>query len=223
MDGNFIFQALKYKIEISDRLSKLLQDAEVRLYVQRSVLDELKSVGEKTKTSYEFASKLCTVIDDAEIPGETPAAKLVTMLENLFEENKTGKGKSPKYMLATQDKDLRNKVAHIPGVPLLYFNKVSIVLEPPSDTSRHFSESMERQKSSAQTFEVDVANTLKRKKNIVGVTGDGPESEEAEPAEETRARKKRKAIAANPLSVIPPSKDSKNSKRRKISKFRKSS
>jgi U3 small nucleolar RNA-associated protein 23 len=233
LDGNFIFQALKYKIVIIDRLSKLLNEEEVKLHVQRSVLDELNSVGEKAKASHEFASKLCTIIEDGDIAGDTPAAKLTTMLENLIEERKTaaasgGKAKSgPKYMVATQDKTLRAKLAHIPGIPLLYFNKVSVVLEPPSDTSRNYSDSIERLKVSAQTFELDVANSLKQsksKRSIVGLPVEGAENDEEESSKsgEVKIRMKRKALSANPLSNQKALKDSNNTKRRKLSKYRKS-
>lgn len=249
LDGNFIFQALKYKIVIIDRLSKLLNEEEVKLHVQRSVLDELKSVGEKTKDSFEFANKLCTVIEDGDIEGSTPAAKLVAMLENLIEEKRKtaaaasgGRAKGGpalKYMVATQDKDLRTKLAHVPGTPLLYFNKVSIVLEPPSDTSRSYSDSIERLKVSAQTFELEVANSLKQsksKRSIVGLPVDGlsdgggggggvsneDEDSSSKAMSEAKIRRKRKAVNANPLSSQKASKDSQNTKRRKLSKYRKS-
>ena len=44
------------------------------------------------------------------------------------------------YFVATQDKDLRLAIGRIPGVPLIYLNKVSLVLEPPSVVSRNFGE-----------------------------------------------------------------------------------
>lgn len=163
MDGNFVFQACKYKLEIKDRLSRLLQDCEVRLYIQKSSLDEMKAVGPKAKDSYDFATKMCSVVDDSNISGEVPSSKLVNMLgviacnfllakfifhaclENLFHENMkntTASKKKMRYMVATQDKDLRSQLNSIPGVPLIYFNKVSLVLEPPSDTSKSFNDSV---------------------------------------------------------------------------------
>lgn len=39
-------------------------------------------------------------------------------------------------MVATQDKDLRLFLASIPGIPLIYLNKVTVVLEPPSQASK---------------------------------------------------------------------------------------
>ena len=80
LDGNFIFSALKLKIDIIDRLQKLLQTSSVKLFVLRSVLDELKSVGEKTKSAHAFAEQFCTVLSDEGIQGETPSSRLIAFL-----------------------------------------------------------------------------------------------------------------------------------------------
>ena len=82
LDGNFIHQALKYKLDIKERLGKLLQEEEVKIFIQKSVIDELKAVGAKTKVSLEFAEKFCAIVDDKNIPGETPSDRLVHMLGN---------------------------------------------------------------------------------------------------------------------------------------------
>lgn len=47
------------------------------------------------------------------------------------------KGKK-KYFIATQDKDIRQAVGNLAGVPTLYFNKVTLVLESPSEASKNF-------------------------------------------------------------------------------------
>ena len=51
LDGNFIFAALKVKIDILERLRRLLQDNDIRLFVLKSVVDELKKVGDAAKSS----------------------------------------------------------------------------------------------------------------------------------------------------------------------------
>ena len=43
------------------------------------------------------------------------------------------------YFIASQDKDLRMRVGSVPGTPIIYLNKVTLVLEPPSQDSRDFS------------------------------------------------------------------------------------
>jgi rRNA-processing protein FCF1 len=87
LDGNFIFAALKVKLDIQERLDKLLQGETVRIHVLKSVLTELAAAGPKTSTSLEFAKSFCNVIDDSMFPGDTPCEKLKAMLgkKGLFE------------------------------------------------------------------------------------------------------------------------------------------
>lgn len=49
------------------------------------------------------------------------------------------KTKVRRYMVATQDGEVRSILRTIPGVPVLYANKVTLILEPPSEASRRFS------------------------------------------------------------------------------------
>jgi hypothetical protein len=48
-------------------------------------------------------------------------------------------GPSPKhYFFATQDQEMRNALEQIPGVPLLYLNKVTLVLSNTSKASLNY-------------------------------------------------------------------------------------
>ena len=84
MDGNFIFAALKVNLDITERLTKLLQGETIRIHVLKSVLAELKAAGPKTANALEFAKKFCSVIDDDSFDGETPCEKLKAMLGNVL-------------------------------------------------------------------------------------------------------------------------------------------
>lgn len=83
MDGNFIFAALKVKLDIRERLGKLLQGEAIRIHVLKSVLIELTNAGSKTAAALEFAKSFCDVIDDTAFEGETPVEKLKAMLGKL--------------------------------------------------------------------------------------------------------------------------------------------
>jgi rRNA-processing protein FCF1 len=61
LDGNFIFAALKHKIDIKHRLESLLQDS-VRLYIMHSSLQELESLGNKGQAAVYFAKNFCDVL-----------------------------------------------------------------------------------------------------------------------------------------------------------------
>jgi U3 small nucleolar RNA-associated protein 23 len=79
LDGNFIFAALKNKIDIKERVQRVLQGEEVRYYVLKSVLDELRSVGEKAADALQFAQS-CIPLDDSRINGLTPTDKTIGFL-----------------------------------------------------------------------------------------------------------------------------------------------
>ena len=80
LDGNFIFAALKVKLDIQERLDKLLQGETIKIYVLKSVLAELAAAGSKTASALEFAKSFCDVIDDSMFEGDTPCEKLKALL-----------------------------------------------------------------------------------------------------------------------------------------------
>lgn len=89
LDGNFIFAALKVKLDIRERLGKLLQGETIRIHVLKSVLTELTAAGAKTAAALEFAKSFCDVIDDTMFEGETPVEKLKAMLGKLMRSENT--------------------------------------------------------------------------------------------------------------------------------------
>lgn len=40
-----------------------------------------------------------------------------------------------RYIVATQDKSLQNTLYHLPAIPVMHFNGLSIILKAPSPTS----------------------------------------------------------------------------------------
>ena len=148
LDGNFIFAALKYKVDITERLTKLLQNAEVRLFILQTSLDELEVVGEKAATSLAFAKSFCEILNDkVQMQGDTLSDKAYKFLDSQVNPSSSS-AKTRRYILASQDKELRSRAASLPGVPIIYLNKVALVLEPPSDASLNYNKRLEASKSS---------------------------------------------------------------------------
>lgn len=83
LDGNFIFAALKNKINISDRVGKMLQGESIKLFILKSAIDELRSIGAKGADALEFALRECSVLEDSDIAGDTPFDKLLGYLGKL--------------------------------------------------------------------------------------------------------------------------------------------
>ena len=82
LDGNFIFTALKFKIDIIERIKRLLHeyDSEVHLFVLKSVVSELKQIGTKGVESLEFIKKFCKELDDRGANTENPSERLIHFL-----------------------------------------------------------------------------------------------------------------------------------------------
>lgn len=232
LDGNFIFAAIKFKIDIKERLGKLLQGSDCKIYVLKSVIEELITVGAKAKQALDFAKTYCESIDDSQFRGENANDKTISMMKKQHEEWLAAPTqRKRKYMVATQDKDLRSILGHVPGIPLIYLNKVTLVLEPPSAISKDFNEQIEAGKVALKPAEAQIVEGLKKRKRVAttiidgaiveAVGDDASESDDEEAVEEKPAeRKKHKAFAANPLASLAPSKDSLRQQKLKKNKYK---
>lgn len=140
---------LKYKLDVMHRLKSLLQEETIHVYILQSAIDELRLLGEKGEATLNWALNCCSTLDDHRFQGETPIHKAVALIrkyfdlyalmvsETIIEHAKSSK--SPKhYFVATQDQDLRNALERIPGVPILYLNKVTLVLSNISRASLEY-------------------------------------------------------------------------------------
>ena len=219
-----IIIALKNKVDIRERLFKLLQTPKnIELYILLSAYKELESLGEKGKTSIEFVKKLCSIINDDNISGDTPAEKTRNMLDNLNNE-RISNPSLKKYMIATQDKDLRNKLGDVPGVPIIYLNKVTLVLEPPSTASKNYNQTTELMKETLNDEEQSLLNNIsspdKKRKLSSNMNNNNYEKPIQLDNYSLRKLKKAKASGSNPLSNLAKSKDSNTSKKRKLNQFR---
>ena len=120
--------------------------------------------------------------------------------------------------------ELRQKLGKIPGVPLVYLNKVIMVLEPPSESSVRYNKKHEMLKATLQETEEEIISSLKARgvgsaeKVGAGSVGEGNKSQP-----EQNERKKRKAIASNPLACKKTDPSSHNSKKMKRDKMKRRS
>ncbi|EMG48871.1 UTP23 rRNA-processing protein UTP23 [Candida maltosa Xu316] len=94
-----------------------------------------------------------------------------------------------RYVVATQDLNLRKKLRKVPGVPLIYMNRSVMVMEPISDASRLYNEKVEKLKLTAGLNDTG-AGVVKNNE------------EESKEGEGEPVKKKRKGPKEpNPLSV----------------------
>ena len=120
-------------------------------------------------------AKTCELRRCGHYPDSISSRECLTSCLNIDGENKH------RYILATQDEELRAKMRHLPGVPMVYIRRAVMIMEPPSAAS------LERKEAWEQSKLGGLEPTTKRKRD-----------EE----EENKPKKRRKGPKApNPLSV----------------------
>lgn len=90
-------------MDIQERLRKLLQGEEIRLFILKSSLQELDGQRSKASASLAFAQSFCEVLNDDNSIGETIEERVCHFISSSREEAKTS-SKARQYMVATQDK-----------------------------------------------------------------------------------------------------------------------
>ncbi len=234
LDGNFIYEAIKHKIDLVDRIKSSLQGDEVRLFVTSSIMAELKKIGTRAQQALDFSTKFCQEIDDSKFLdfGDAAADRLSAMMKQIQDNWVKGTGDKDytvRYFVATQDKKLRKCLGGIAGTPLFYLNNVSFVMEPPSKASKNFNSDVESNKVALNEKESAIVNQLTEKSKGKKRKGDGNvicTSASVDPQEkkllekDSEQRVKKKARAANPLSSRTADLTSSKTKKKKVAKFR---
>ncbi|KAL0109970.1 hypothetical protein PUN28_013543 [Cardiocondyla obscurior] len=180
IDGTFAFAALQNKFNIHEQLAKYFQ-SEIKLLTTACVISETEKLGI-------FSSK---------VNGATQIVKQYAIHRCGHEktpicgskclQSMTGKNNNARYIVATQDRELQDKLRIIPGVPLLYLHGKAPTLDSPSAASRKY----------AETKQKDLGMTTWEKENIKELRKQAGIEEK-----ETKMKKKRKKGGPNPLSCL---------------------
>jgi U3 small nucleolar RNA-associated protein 23 len=109
------------------------------------------------------------------IPDALSSHDCLTSCINISGENKH------RYILATQDEQLRGEMRRIPGVPMIYIRRAVMIMEPPSPASLDRKDALERQK-------------------LGGIDGSGKRKRGNDEDEKVK-KKKRGPKEPNPLSI----------------------
>lgn len=201
LDGNFIAMCLQMKVDVHERIPKYLQvkPHECEFYVPRAAIDELKALGEATTEAYHLARrfKVEKANDQAEDDKQESAdvSKYIQVI--------IGDKNDRKFIVCTQEVELRKALRLIPGVPLIYLNRSVLVFE---DVSRA-TLAIVRQEEKTNVAKLDV-NEKKKLEQIQ------EEKYGKIDAEQKRITKKR-ARGPNPLSVKKSAKKKLRAKKRK--------
>ncbi|KAI9812458.1 MAG: hypothetical protein M1827_004689 [Pycnora praestabilis] len=120
-----------------------------------------------------------------------------------------------RYVVASQESNVRAYMRNIPGVPLVYINRSVMIMEPMGSATENVKEKEERGKFRVGlTSKRGLASTLKRKrdeanqevgmegqKTVEGKSGTDGAMDETEEVNSATKRKKRGPKGPNPLSV----------------------
>jgi U3 small nucleolar RNA-associated protein 23 len=189
LDGNFIHLATSHKIDIKGRISKHLQGEKFTLFVPLCVLAELEAIGAPVVAALEFARVHCETIRDPASNTMTPtdAIKKIVGTSNLL-----------KYIIATQEDDLRSHLRSIAGVPLLHIQRTILLLEGPSTSSRNQGSRVEAAKLTDFSVVEQEEMRLAKKLRLL----ERAEKRRADGAASTIIPRKLKAKGPNPLSCM---------------------
>ncbi|TDH73224.1 hypothetical protein CCR75_007943 [Bremia lactucae] len=187
LDGNFIAMCLQMKLDVRERVPKYLQvkPHECEFYVPGAALEELKMLGEATKAAYDLAKSFKIAETHNQLDDdEQRSVDVSKTIQSIIGDRNVGK-----FVVCTQEVELRKALRLVHGVPLIYLNRSVLVFE---DISRA-TLAIVRQEEKSNMAKLDVNE--KRKLNQMVEAGDNDND-----AKLQRTTKKR-AKGPNPLSV----------------------
>jgi U3 small nucleolar RNA-associated protein 23 len=180
-DGNFIHHYISHNLgsdiqELERLIGTVLDTNEFKLYVVDSTIKELQEL--KEEQTLEVAKKIERLRvgkDSKESLRIAPPLAIKKLI---------GSRNFRHFIVATQDEELRETLRNVPGVPLLFFQRVLIGLEAPSQASQDFWTAQEQRKllvpkeerkrlrrmEEKSMVEADQP-TVKKPKEITGSTG----------------------------------------------------
>eukprot|EP00587_Corethron_hystrix_P010909 CAMPEP_0113320052 /NCGR_PEP_ID=MMETSP0010_2-20120614/14005_1 /TAXON_ID=216773 ORGANISM="Corethron hystrix, Strain 308" /NCGR_SAMPLE_ID=MMETSP0010_2 /ASSEMBLY_ACC=CAM_ASM_000155 /LENGTH=209 /DNA_ID=CAMNT_0000177737 /DNA_START=138 /DNA_END=764 /DNA_ORIENTATION=+ /assembly_acc=CAM_ASM_000155 len=160
LDGTFLVGAIKNKVELFERVKKILQNSSFSFFVTRAVLDELNTLDKVSKDAT-FGEARQYGLDECEIIEYVRLSKPEDNVENALCKSDTenekisasesvcrliGACNSDGYFVASQDDDLLIHLRATPNVPIFRLYRGVLCLDNPSSASRNAESKRERKK-----------------------------------------------------------------------------
>lgn len=180
IDGTFAFAALENKFNIQEQLSKYFQ-AETKLLTTPCIILETEKLGSFNKAvvgAMQIVKQYAIHKCGHEKQPITGAKCLRSMIK---------KNNPSRYIIATQDRDLQDRLRKMAGVPLIYLHGKAPTLEAPSEASQKYAEKAKK----------NLGMSTREKENIETLKKEAGLSNEPEVK-----HKKRKKGGPNPLSCL---------------------
>lgn len=123
-------------------------------------------------------------------------------IRSVVDSKNTGKNKH-RYIVATQDYELRRELRGIPGVPLIYINRGVMIMEPMAEAT-----TLEKVKEERVKFKAELKTAIKRKRGDEEDEGkvdrevqNGSQADTDGPPIKRKKKNYGKAKGPNPLSA----------------------
>ncbi|EPY51227.1 rRNA processing protein [Schizosaccharomyces cryophilus OY26] len=198
VDADFISDLTKSKMDIRAAISRTVQ-GDIKPMVTQCCIRQLYSRSQEAKQEIQIAKSFerrrCGHIDEAKSPLEC--------MQSCIDVN--GRNKH-RYVVATQNTELRDLLRSVPGVPLIYMKRSVVVLEPASRATileKHAKESSQMGLSKEEKLILSGKRPHSgSEREETEETGKEDDNEASENVEEQPKKKKRKGPKGpNPLSV----------------------
>ncbi|XP_032678148.1 rRNA-processing protein UTP23 homolog [Odontomachus brunneus] len=180
IDGTFAFAALENKFNIQDQLAKYFQ-SEVKLLTTLCIITETEKLG-LFSSVVNGAMQIVKQYAVHKCGHEKKPTSGLKCLQSMI-----GKDNSSRYIVATQDRELQDKLRKIPGVPIIYLHGRAPTLESPSEASHKHAEVVQKSLS----MSIWQKENIKALKKHAGIVEDA-----------NKPRKKKKKGGPNPLSCL---------------------
>ena len=187
VDAELILTCQKASFDILKGLNRTIQ-SECKPMITQCCMQALYETGNQDAISIakRFERRRC---NHQPTKPETPS-NCIESIVNVEGENKH------RYIIASQDQELRKKLRRVPGVPIIFMNRSVMVMEPLSRASAAFSERFEASKltqglNNSKAYKVETVKAEEVKDGEDASTGPKPEV----------SKKRKGPKAPNPLSV----------------------
>ncbi|PKS06565.1 hypothetical protein jhhlp_007313 [Lomentospora prolificans] len=205
VDAELVKDCGKFKMDMVSLLKKTLHGEVKPLITQCSIRHLYANKSEPGMDSIIDNAKLIERRFCGHHPQEHPEPLSTRdCIHSVVDGKNSGRNKH-RYVVATQDYDLRRELRGIPGVPLIYINKGVMIMEPMASVS-----AMEKAKEERIKFKAELKTTGKRKRTdeeeeVKENSEAQTESSKVTTAEQPKKKKKKKnygkARGPNPLAV----------------------
>jgi len=191
-DGTFLAEAVRKKVPIKDRIGGLLSDR-FEVFVLRSVVEEMKTFGDKLEDVVAFALNECTIIEDKkDSTSDGDSDGYSRIIAHVGPTNPTH------YFIATQDGSLADSLRSIPCTCIMRLHNTVLCLENVSQSSKNEANKGERRKTHGNMSEGEKEQMTKVWEQEKQLMKRKRQEEEQEAGGDGRKRKKAKE--PNPLA-----------------------